>query len=179
MNFNIYKNIKIQGDLVFLCLILFFGLLLNKTTITEGFRRRSSTGFRRRPSNKCTIYRKKKTKRKRDKMKREVTNKEQQNIHGWQFEKVTGPDCKPKKLKLRYRKGDEIIEEKTLDDIIYTIKNKEGIEQTPRKNKKIVVKPSKNVFIIVVGVLFTIIASVGIGFFIYKLFRRRRKKNLN
>ena len=36
MNFNIYKNIMKQGDLVFLCLILFFGLLLNKTTITEG-----------------------------------------------------------------------------------------------------------------------------------------------
>tara|TARA_B100001093_G_C26851179_1_gene1025234 strand:- start:244 stop:1239 length:996 start_codon:yes stop_codon:yes gene_type:complete len=45
MNFNIYKNIKKQGDLVFLCLILFFGLALNKIPIIEGARgRRRSTG---------------------------------------------------------------------------------------------------------------------------------------
>ena len=43
MNFNIYKNIKKQGDLVFLCLILFFGLALNKIPVIEGFRRSSSS----------------------------------------------------------------------------------------------------------------------------------------
>ena len=51
MNFNIYKNIKKQGDLVFLCLILFFGLALNKIPVIEGFRRSSSSSFSSRSSS--------------------------------------------------------------------------------------------------------------------------------
>ena len=69
MNLNIYKNIKKQGDLVFLCLILFFGLALNKMPIAK----------------------KKKEKELNEKEEiLEVSIKGQQNINGWQFERVTG-----------------------------------------------------------------------------------------
>lgn len=157
MNFNIYKNIKKQGDLVFLCLILFFGLLLNKTTITEGF------------THRCTKIKRKRTERKRRDMKFEVSEKGQQYINGWQFERVTGPECKPKKLKLRYRKGDEIIKEKTLDDIINTIKNKEGIKEPNRKQSRAPTQDEAIMIIVkMIGIPFGIVVSLLVLFYFRK-----------
>ena len=116
MNFNIYKNIKKQGDLVFLCLILFFGLALNKIPIIEGWGATCTNRKKRRYNNKINSMR----------LKARLNS----NIHGWQYDKISGSNisCNREYLKFRYKKGDEFIEERKFDDIVTTIKIKENIK---------------------------------------------------